>query len=247
MNRKTRKTEPEIGTDRSSQTHAKPAGWQVRVQVRPARTQWVRFWTQLEPNRTIVVVWTRTSCRLPGPVANASSTVMQTVAVWPSINTFRQPGVSVINTASILCYMKVTFRTFKISWNTYVLKIFAKPGLMVDTLLILALPSFGSLWLLTMSMLWCSPNCWSRSRGIPILGVAFYTEAAHECTESQLYVMRHAWFVVPQCRPLDSGGLDGWLWLTSHQVITGSIPSWNSNDTAISKLKTMKKVLQMYV
>jgi len=34
---------------------------------------------------------------------------------------------------------------------------------MADTLLILALPSFRSLWLFPMSMLSFSPNCWSRS------------------------------------------------------------------------------------
>jgi len=34
---------------------------------------------------------------------------------------------------------------------------------MANTLLILALPSFRSLWLFPMSMLWFYPNCWSRS------------------------------------------------------------------------------------
>jgi len=41
--------------------------------------------------------------------------------------------------------------------------IYAKPGLMADTLLILALPSFRSLCLFPMSMLSFSPNCWSHS------------------------------------------------------------------------------------
>ena len=41
--------------------------------------------------------------------------------------------------------------------------LFAKPGLMADMLLILAMPSFRSLWLFTMSMHSFSPNCWSRS------------------------------------------------------------------------------------
>jgi len=36
-----------------------------------------------------------------------------------SIKWFRQPGVSIINIASIRCYMKVSFRTFKNTWNTY--------------------------------------------------------------------------------------------------------------------------------
>ena len=43
------------------------------------------------------------------------STAMWTLASSKSMNSFRQPGVSVINTASIWCYMKVNFRTFKIS------------------------------------------------------------------------------------------------------------------------------------
>ena len=41
--------------------------------------------------------------------------------------------------------------------------IFAKPGPMADTLLILALPSCRSLWLFPMSILSFSPNWWSHS------------------------------------------------------------------------------------
>ena len=41
--------------------------------------------------------------------------------------------------------------------------IFANPGLITDTLLILALPSFRSLWLFPMSVLAFPPNCWSHS------------------------------------------------------------------------------------
>jgi len=80
-----------------------------------------------------------------------------------SMNSFRWPGIRVFNTASILCYMKVNFRTFKISWNTYFLTILAKPGFMADILLILALPSFRNLWLFSMSMHSFCPNCWSHS------------------------------------------------------------------------------------
>jgi len=43
------------------------------------------------------------------------STATQNFAVWWSMNSFWRPGVSVINTASILCSMKVRVRTFKIS------------------------------------------------------------------------------------------------------------------------------------
>jgi hypothetical protein len=88
---------------------------------------------------------------------------MWTLAFWESTNSFRRPGVSVINPAHMLCYMKVSFRTFKYHELRTFLIIFAKPGLMADTLLILALPSFRSLWLFPMSMLSFSANCWSRS------------------------------------------------------------------------------------
>jgi len=49
------------------------------------------------------------------------STAVRTLPFWQAMNSFRRPGVSVINTASILWYMTVNFRTFKISWNTYLL------------------------------------------------------------------------------------------------------------------------------
>jgi len=82
--------------------------------------------------------------------------------------------------------------------------------------------------------------------GFPRLGVAFYTETVHECTYSQLYSMRHGWYVVPQCWPLNSGGLKGWLQLTSHRVIWGSSISCNSKQTALGKLTTSKNILSMY-
>jgi len=37
------------------------------------------------------------------------------------MNSFRRLRISVINTARILGYMKVSFKTFKLSWNTYFL------------------------------------------------------------------------------------------------------------------------------
>ena len=40
--------------------------------------------------------------------------------------------------------------------------ILAKPGFMAHTIVIVALPSFRSLWLFPMSTLSFSPNCWSR-------------------------------------------------------------------------------------
>jgi len=49
------------------------------------------------------------------------STAMRTLAFWQSMNPFRQPGDSVIYTVSIVGSMKVSFSTFRISWNTYFL------------------------------------------------------------------------------------------------------------------------------
>jgi len=46
---------------------------------------------------------------------------------------------------------------------------FAKPGLIADPLLILALPCLHSLGLFTMSVRAISPNCWSRSWGSQVL------------------------------------------------------------------------------
>ena len=46
---------------------------------------------------------------------------MRSLGFCQSMNSFRRPGVSVINTASILSFMKVSFRTFKISCNTHFL------------------------------------------------------------------------------------------------------------------------------
>ena len=57
--------------------------------------------------------------------------------------------------------------------------------------------------------------------------------------------MRHAWFVVPQCRPLNSRGLKCWLQLVCHRVIWRSIMSRNTKQLAVGKLKMIKHVLQM--
>jgi len=82
--------------------------------------------------------------------------------------------------------------------------------------------------------------------GFGRVGTAFFTLTASQCTYSQLYDMCHPWYVVPECWQLDSGGLKCWLQLASHQVTLESINSWNFQLTAVSKLKTIKHVLQMY-
>jgi len=78
------------------------------------------------------------------------------------------------------------------------------------------------------------------------LGVAFYNEMSHECTHSQLYNVHHAWYVVIQCRPIDSGVLMGWQQLGSYLVISGSIISHNSYDMAIGMLNTIESFLLLY-
>jgi hypothetical protein len=71
LNRNTRNTEPEIGTNRCSHTRQNPQvdGYRSGFgQPKPCR---LGFCTVLEPNWTIFPVWTRTAGRLPGPVATS--------------------------------------------------------------------------------------------------------------------------------------------------------------------------------
>jgi hypothetical protein len=82
--------------------------------------------------------------------------------------------------------------------------------------------------------------------GFPSLSAEFYTEAAHECTQSQLYDVRCAWHVVLPGRPLVSSVPKSWLQLTCRQVIWGSITCRISKQMAVSKLKMIKNVLQMH-
>jgi len=73
------------------------------------------------------------------------------VSAW----SIRQAFCTIWRSVSALSkYLEI--RTFSI--------IFAKPGLIADTLLIVVLLSFRSLWLFPMSMLSFSSNCWLRSR-----------------------------------------------------------------------------------
>jgi len=71
-NRKTRKGEPETGTDGSSQTLQNPRVDGYGYGFGPPRSSGSGFWTGLEPNRTVFPVQTRTAGGLPGPVANTT-------------------------------------------------------------------------------------------------------------------------------------------------------------------------------
>jgi len=88
---------------------------------------------------------------------------MGTFALWQSIILFWWPGVSVINMEVFSAIWRWVSRLSKYLDICTFSIIFAKHSLIADTLLILALPSFRSLWLLPMSMLSFSPKCRSRS------------------------------------------------------------------------------------
>jgi hypothetical protein len=66
----TRNAEPEIGTDRSSQTRGNTRVDGYGSVFGPPKVCGLGFWTSLEPNRPIFAVQSRTAAGLPGPVAN---------------------------------------------------------------------------------------------------------------------------------------------------------------------------------
>jgi len=68
----TRNTEPEIGTDGSSQTWRNPRVDGNGSRFGPPRVSGSGFWTGLEPNRPVFAVQTRTAGGLPGLVANTT-------------------------------------------------------------------------------------------------------------------------------------------------------------------------------
>jgi len=144
------------------------------------------------------------------------------------MHSFRQPGVSIIYTASISCYMNVSFRLFTISWNTYFLKYLCQirphSQHLVDSSialfsLSLTLPNVCAL-ILSKSLI--------ALMGIPQLGAAIDPKTAHECTQSKLNDVRHAWYVVSHCRPQKTGGIKGWLQFPRHLIIWWSIVCRNS-------------------
>jgi len=71
-NRNTRKREPEIGPDGSSQTLQNPWVDGYWYGFGPPRSCGSGFWTVLEPNQNVYPVQTRTAGGLPVPVANTS-------------------------------------------------------------------------------------------------------------------------------------------------------------------------------
>jgi len=69
INRKTRKLEPENCTDRASRTLQNPQDDGQESWFGLPRGTASEFWMGLEPHWPILVVWTGTAGRLPGPVA----------------------------------------------------------------------------------------------------------------------------------------------------------------------------------
>ena len=147
---------------------------------------------------------------------------------------------------SILCSMKVNFRTFKISWTTYFLNYFcetlSRGRSLVDCSIVVfsksyTLPNVGA-FIFSTTMIACM--------GFPRLCAAIFTESAHECTWSRLYDVCHARYVVPQCWPGYCRGLKSWLQFAGQGLICGNTISRNANQTDLSKLKTIKHILQMY-
>jgi len=68
----TRNTEPKIGTDGSIQTQRNPRVDGYRSWFGPRRVSGSGFWTDLEPNRPVFAVQTRTAGGLPGPISNTN-------------------------------------------------------------------------------------------------------------------------------------------------------------------------------
>jgi hypothetical protein len=69
----TRNADPEIGTERSIQTRQMLCVEGYGSRFGPLRVSWSGFWTGLEQKRPVFAVQTRTTGRLPGPVANTTA------------------------------------------------------------------------------------------------------------------------------------------------------------------------------
>jgi len=159
---------------------------------------------------------------------------------------FRRQGVSVIPTPSIHCFIKVSFRTAKVSWNMYFLNYLCRTWTHgwphVDVSIALLSKSLT----LPIDCTYILSNLLIMLIGFHRLCVAIYTETAYESTQSGLNNVCHILYVVSQCRPLDSSGLMGWLLFPIHSVIGGSVNSRNAKPTTFSKPEPINNSLQMY-
>ena len=132
------------------------------------------------------------------------SAAMCSLSFWQSMNSFQWPGISVINKANILYSMKVSFKCFEMSWNTYFLyylcQIWSHSRHLVDSSIALFSQSLtlSNICAFILSKLLITLICYHR------LQEALSTETAHEYTQSKQNDMHHAEYVARYCRPLDS-------------------------------------------
>jgi hypothetical protein len=155
-------------------------------------------------------------------------TAVGTLAFWHWMNLFWWPGLSVINTASILCYMTVNFRTFKILWNMYI------PNYLCQTwshdwhLIDSSVAHFSKSLTLPSVYAFIHSKLLIALMGFPRLGAALSTVTAYEGTGSQLYDAGHACHVVSYPRRWNSGVYRCWLHFVCHRQIWGRILSPNN-------------------
>jgi hypothetical protein len=144
------------------------------------------------------------------------------------MNIFWQPGVSVINTASIFCYMNLSFKLLTMSSNTYFLNYVCQTQPQSRHLVDSSIALFSQYLIL--------PNVYAFSlfkllitpMGFPRLGTACDPKTPHECTPSKLKHLHHPCCVISHCRPQETGGLKCWLQFPGHQVIWRSVICRNS-------------------
>jgi len=141
------------------------------------------------------------------------------------MNSFRRPGVSAINTASTLCYMRVSFRSFQMAWNTYFLNYLCQTWSHSQHLIDSSIALFSQSLTLPNVCAFILSKLLIVLMGFPRLGAALYTEIARERTQSKLTDVCHWWLVGHHCRPPDCGGLKSWLWFQSDRVIWRGIIS----------------------
>jgi len=107
-----------------------------------------------------------------------ASSAMGNLAHCQLMNSFDRPGVSVINTSSILCYMKVSFSTSKISWNMYILNYLCYTWFHGWHLIDSSVALFSKPLTLPNGYAFISSKLLIVLTGFPRLGAALYTKTA---------------------------------------------------------------------
>jgi len=170
---------------------------------------------------------------------------MRTLVFWLSMNLSRQLGVSVINTASILCYMMVNFMTFKISWNTDYLYYLCQTWFHGRHIIDASAALFPKCLNLPNVYAFILSKLLIALMGFPRLALVLHTETAHASTQSQLYDVCHGRYVVSQGTPQGCRDPECWFQLACHRVIWRRIVSHITKQTAVGKLKMIQHFLQM--